>query len=235
MTVERPAATCAPFVMCSDGGTVQTLRKAEDSLDEQASEVRQAWSAQYSNQLAAQSSWVEEVYADHVVVCQNGEHYSVAYTEDPDDVFTFDVANATEVERTWTEVQKTVAIAKIDDERQVAFGWAYQYEKGDGERIVDHSGEFIKGDDLEDAAYVFNLNFREGDEVHTEDVKAHLIESVVFTPEKLEALGLAKDALPHGWWTGWYIPDAKVFGKVKDGTYAMLSIGGWADKELVDA
>ena len=55
-----------------------------------------------------------------------------------------------------------------------------------------------------------------------------MIESVVFTPEKLKALGLAEDSLPTGWWIGFHVTDADVWEKVKDGTYNMFSIEGTA-------
>jgi hypothetical protein len=175
-----------------------------------------------------------ETYSDHVIVCVGDEYFSVPYSSAGDEI-TFDVDSATPVERTWVEVEKTVLISKTDDDRRVAFGWAYVYER-DGEQVVDHSGEFIeKAEVLEDAAYVFNLNFREGDDSHTEEVRAHLVESFVSTPEKLEKMGLEADALPHGWWTGWHIPDDDLWEAIKSGDRSMLSIGGTATKESVDA
>lgn len=208
----------------------QTVSKADESLDDAASKVRQAWYTAVGDDTG---SWVREVYGDYVIVCTgNAGDWKVPYARD-DDSITFDASAAVEVEQEW--VAKTVAITKADPERQVAFGWAYVMNKA-GQEVTDHSGEFL--DDvavLEDAAYLFNLDYREGDERHTEAVKAQLIESFLVTPEKLEAMGLAKDALPTGWWTGWYIDDPEVFGKVKSGEYSMLSIGGWAERELVGA
>lgn len=205
-----------------------------DSLDEQIREVTASWREQYPD--PDHNTWINEVYADHVIVCAGDDYYSVAYTE-LDDEFTFDVANATQVERVWTEVAttKTVTITKIDEERHLAFGWAYVAEDASGEQLIDHSDEFVLKEDLEDAAYVFNIAFRESDERHTEPVIGHLVESFVVTPEKLAKMGLAEDALPRGWWTGWYVPDDAVWEKVADGTYPMLSIGGIAQKETANA
>jgi len=174
---------------------------------------------------------VQEVYPDHVIVRAGEDYYSVPYTEPTDDEFEFDLTGATEVERSWTAVTaKTFHVVEKDDERQLAFGWAYVSEKADGTPIVDHSGEFIRKEDLEDSAYLFNLAFREGDERHTETVRAHLVESFVATPEKLAKMGLAEDALPRGWWTGWYIPEPEVYQRFKSET-AMLSIGGLSKRE----
>lgn len=209
---------------------VRRITKAatdQDSLNDQINEVSSAWCDQYGTE----DTWVADVFTDHIIVCAGEDHYSVPYTEGPDDTFVFDVAGATQVERKWMDVAaKGFRIAKTDDERQLAFGWAYVAEDEHGERVVDHSGEFIAKEDLEDAAYVFNIAYREGDEQHTEYVAAHLVESFMVTPEKLAKMGLADDALPRGWWTGWYFPDAEVYAKVKREN-AMLSIGGISEKE----
>jgi hypothetical protein len=220
-------------------GLLEKLGMAKaPSLTEQINEVREAWGEQMQAQASMappQESWVEEVYDDHVIVCVDGDHYSVPYATDAQGEIAFDAASAVEVEQSWSEVTKTVVIEKTDPDRQLAFGWAYVMTK-DGQQVVDHSGEFVDQIAvIEDAAYAFNLDYREGDEAHTEEVKAQLVESLVVTPEKLEKLGLAPDALPTGWWTGWHIPDPEMFAKVKDGTYPMLSIGGFARKEAVDA
>jgi len=132
-------------------------------------------------------------------------------------------------------MEHTFDVVKADEARQIVFGWAYVAEDAQGQRVLDHSGEFVTKEDLEDTAYVFNMAFREGDERHTETVAAHLIESFVVTDEKLEQMGLAKDALPRGWWTGWYVPDRAVWDKVASGEYQMLSIGGVSEREAVDA
>ncbi len=205
---------------------LRTRKAQQQSLDQQVDDVRSAYRAALSG-LERDRSWVTEVYPDHVIVCADGDYYSIPYSATGDG-YEFDPDAATEVERTWVpKAFDRVEIAKTDDERQVAFGWAYVSEK-DGEKVVDHSGEWVEKFDLEDSAYAFNLVSREGDEGHTEEVKALLVESFVSTPEKLAKMGLAEDALPHGWWVGFYIPDAELFGKVKDGTYPAFSIGGRA-------
>jgi hypothetical protein len=216
--------------------------KKQGSLSDAIEEVRASYRAACQAMAApmmgdSPGGYVVDVYDDHVVACdESGDYWSIPYTREAgsDDV-TFDFEGATEVERDWTPVAKTVVFEKVDDDSHTAFGWGYVYEKADGTPVRDHSEEFIEKDDLETAAYAFNLESREGDERHGEAVEAHLIESFVVTPEKLEKMGVAADALPHGWWTGWYIPDDEMFGKIKDGTYPMLSIGGVARKEHVDA
>ena len=119
-------------------------------------------------------------------------------------------------------------IRKIDEYAQQVFGWASVAFTEDGEQVVDSHDHIIEGDELEKAVYQFNLVHRALDEKHTEAVQGHLIESLVVTPEKLEKMGLPKDALPQGWWVGFWVPDPAVFAKVVEGDYEMFSIAGTA-------
>ncbi len=126
----------------------------------------------------------------------------------------------------------TGTFSKFDDEKQLAFGWAYVAED-DGKPVVDHSGDFIDKaalPALEDAFYDYVLTSREADEMHEnfENV-AKLVESVVVTPEKLEAMGLQGNRT--GVWVGYKIADPDVWAKVKDGTYPGFSIRGAGTRE----
>lgn len=62
---------------------------------------------------------------------------------------------------------------------------------------------------------------------------AELVESIIFTPEKLKALGLPKDSLKTSWWIGFYVTDDEVWKKVKSGEYSMFSIEGKAFREKI--
>ena len=98
----------------------------------------------------------------------------------------------------------------------------------DGEIIEDWHEDIIEPEELEHAAYEYVELYREGGEEHIRGGVAHLVESIVFTPEKLTALGLAADVLPIGWWIGLRVTDADVWSKVKSGEYSMFSIEGEA-------
>lgn len=119
-------------------------------------------------------------------------------------------------------------ILKIDTDRQYVFGWASVAVHKDGASIEDLQGDVIAPEDLEEAGYQFALHYRETGEMHQGAPVGKLIESVVFTPEKLTAMGLAPDALPQAMWVGFHIEDPAIFAKVKTGEYSMFSIQGTA-------
>lgn len=56
----------------------------------------------------------------------------------------------------------------------------------------------MEPEELENAAYEFVLLYREGGEMHERDGAAVLIESVVFTEEKMQAMGIPVGTLPIG-------------------------------------
>lgn len=112
-------------------------------------------------------------------------------------------------------------IKKIDD-KHLIFGFASVAE------IVDAHGDIISSSELEKAAYDFVLHSRAGHEMHQTKTVGRLIESIVFTKEKLKALGLPEDSLRNSWWVGFKIDDEEVWQKIKSGEYKMFSIGGKA-------
>ncbi len=124
-------------------------------------------------------------------------------------------------------------VQKSNDEKRLAFGWASISQDEEGETLIDLAGDIIEPETLEKAAYNFVMLYREGGEMHERGDCAVLVESIVFTPEKLKALGLAEDALPTGWWIGFYVTDDDVWEKVKSGEYPMFSIEGKAIREEV--
>ena len=70
--------------------------------------------------------------------------------------------------------------------------------------------------------------------MHERGGAAVLIESVVFTEEKMKAMGIPSGTLPIGWWIGFKVLDEDVWEKVKDGTYSMFSIEGEAQRVEVE-
>lgn len=124
----------------------------------------------------------------------------------------------------------SVPITKFDADKRQVFGWASVIEK-DGQPVIDSQGDIIPLDELEPAAYDFVVSSREGDDMHVGTAKSHLIESMVFTPEKQEALGINLGKV--AWWTGWQIDDDALWAAHKRGDRPELSIGGTARREEV--
>lgn len=124
--------------------------------------------------------------------------------------------------------EKTFNIAKTDDDQRLVFGWASIAYNAQGEQLVDHQGDMIDSEDLEEAAYKFVLKFRDTGEEHipTMRKKGKLVESVVFTKEKQRAMGIPDGLLPVGWWIGFHIDDDAAWEKIKSGHYRMFSVEG---------
>lgn len=124
--------------------------------------------------------------------------------------------------------------AKLDDERQIAFGWAYVVKIGD-EIVLDHSGDFIDEaalSHLEDSIYKYVLESRAADEMHQRfGGVGKLVESIILTPDKMEKMGVQSDTV--GWWCGMRIESNEVWAKIKDGTYGSFSIRGVGRREEV--
>lgn len=124
-------------------------------------------------------------------------------------------------------------IAKKDDDKMLAFGWANVSVTIDGEVVEDYQEDIVEPEELEQAAYAFVELYREGGEMHERGGAAVLVESVVFTEEKLKAMEIPEGTVPIGWWIGFKVTDPDVWERVKDGTYSMFSIEGEAIREEV--
>jgi hypothetical protein len=103
-----------------------------------------------------------------------------------------------------------------------------------GEVIEDWQDDIVEPEELEHAAYEYVLLYRDGSEMHERGGVASLVESVVFTEEKMKAIGIPEGTLPVGWWIGFKVLDEDVWEKVKDGTYSMFSIEGTAERVEVE-
>lgn len=132
-------------------------------------------------------------------------------------------------------------ISKVNEDKRQVFGWA-SLSVVDGEPVVDLQGDYIEIEEIEKAAYTYVVESRVGGDMHERVSKfatsprhtADLIESVVVTLEKLDAWGLAPDAMPLGWWTGYHINDDQQWADVKAGKRLGFSIHGTGTRrELV--
>jgi 2'-5' RNA ligase len=121
-------------------------------------------------------------------------------------------------------------ISKVDKDRQLVFGWVTIAEE-DGKPLVDLQGDVISEDEMERMAYQYVLDCREAGEMHERVGIGKLVESMVFTREKQQALGI--DLGHVAWWCGFHISDPEVWKKVKDGTYKAFSIHGKGIREKI--
>lgn len=114
-------------------------------------------------------------------------------------------------------------------EQHIVFGWANVTVQEDGTLPGDWQGDMIETEVLETAAYNYVLRHGLANQEHEYGTECGwLVESMMFTKEKMDALGIPEGTLPEGWFVGFYIPDPEVYAKVKDGTYNMFSIEGTA-------
>ncbi|MCM1497291.1 MAG: XkdF-like putative serine protease domain-containing protein [Clostridium sp.] len=130
-----------------------------------------------------------------------------------------------------TKFNVNCEINKLDDDKRLVFAWASVIEKN-GEPVVDLQGDVISSDELEQAVYNYVIDSRDAGEMHFRKGVGTLVESIVFTKEKQEALGI--DLGKVGWFVGFKITDDQVWESVKKGKYAMLSIGGRGVREKID-
>lgn len=111
--------------------------------------------------------------------------------------------------------------SKFDQDKHLAFGWA-SVSKVNGQPVVDKQNDYIDPDDLETAAYQYVLGSRVGGAMHGRDEfdqplkVADLVESMVFTDDKVEAMGLPP-TFNRGWWVGMKIHDPNEWELVKKG------------------
>lgn len=152
-----------------------------------------------------------------------------AFTWEPGDVDVIDDDESTQV------IKGNFAISQTDEDKRLAFGWANIAINAGGVVIEDKQHDIIEPAVLEIAAYNFVEFYREGGEMHKRGDCAVLIESMVFTDEKVAALGIPSSIIPEcGWWIGFKVTDDDVWEKVKSGQYGMFSIEGQAIRREVD-
>lgn len=139
----------------------------------------------------------------------------------------------------WSQAKQAVAKAEVQiegqilkqmDEERLAFGWAY-VSTVNGEVSLDHSGEFIRPDQIAKAATNFMLSMRTAKAMHTGEKIGEVVHSMPLTNDIAKALGIQSDR--EGWVIALKVYDDQVWQDVKSGKLAAFSIGGRALKEMV--
>lgn len=137
----------------------------------------------------------------------------------------------------WCKEQQdlTVTLEKIqktDDDLRQVFGF-FSVVETDGVPVIDSQGDVIVATDMEKAIYRYVKFSGMGDDRHDGRCKAKLIESMWFSKEKQQALGI--DLGYVGWWGGFEVHDDVMWAKIKTGEYQSFSIGGAGRYEQFDA
>lgn len=115
---------------------------------------------------------------------------------------------------------------KAKPAEKLVSGWANVSINADGSLPLDWQDDVISPYMLEKAAIGFMLNYRESGEMHEGGPVGTVVESIVFTKEKQEAIGIPEGTVPQGWFITVKVHDDETFQKVCDGTYQMFSIQG---------
>lgn len=128
----------------------------------------------------------------------------------------------------------TSDIVKIDTAERNVFGWAYVAVDENGRVNIDKQDDFIDIPlELEKMGYGFVVDSRRGDAMHFKKGVAHLIESIVFTPEKIEKMGIT--GTPRlAWWIGMHVNDDTTWDMIEKGEFTGFSIGGKGIRTKVD-
>lgn len=105
-------------------------------------------------------------------------------------------------------------------------GWANVSVNADGSIPFDWQDDIIPIEVLEKAAIGFMQDYRQSGVEHQGSSRGTVVESIVFTKEKQEALGIPEGTVPQGWFITVKVDDPELFEKVKAGQYRMFSIQG---------
>lgn len=133
-------------------------------------------------------------------------------------------------EMTKSDVKIEGQILKQDSEERLVYGWAY-VSTNKGEISLDHSGEFVRPDQIAKAATNFMLSMRTAKRMHSGGKIGEVVHSMPLTNDIAKALGIQSDR--EGWLVAIKVYDDQVWQDVKSGKLAAFSIGGKALKELV--
>lgn len=137
------------------------------------------------------------------------------------------VWNGTRWDALIKKVKAEGLISKIAEDQRLVFGWATIIKTEDGKILVDRQNDFIDDEwEVEKSAYDYVLNSRDGGVLHMRTGVSTMVESMVFTNEKFEAMGIAKGLIPVGWWLGYRVSDDDVWEGVKKGDFPGFSVHG---------
>lgn len=125
-------------------------------------------------------------------------------------------------------ITATFKFAKSNDSEGLVSGWANVAVNADGSIPLDWQDDIISPSTLEKAAVNFMMDYRGSGVMHEGESRGVVVESIVFTKDKQEALGIPPGIVPEGWFITIKLFDEELKEKVKSGAYRMFSIQGSA-------
>lgn len=225
-----------PEVTVDEGGPRTIERFGEDAIVLRFACQDFKWRHSEFIELAGAShDWPE--YAPHVTITYDGANVDLEKIEPYQGELVFGPEIFQEIEEenlVEKEFLLRASIAKTDEEKRLVFGLFNVVNKA-GEQVVDLEDDSIAAEELEKAAYNYVRYHRDASVNHRDLGVADLVESMMFTKEKVDALKKALTAagIPHTieidgefWWGGHFVKNDEVWAGVKSGDYESWSIGG---------
>ena len=121
-------------------------------------------------------------------------------------------------------------VTKSREDLGLVSGWANVSVNANGSLPMDWQDDVIPVDVLERTAIEFMKDFRKSGVEHKGVSQGVVVESIVFTKDKQQALGIPDGTVPEGWFITVQVTNPDVFKSVKEGKYRMFSIQGKAKK-----
>ena len=123
-------------------------------------------------------------------------------------------------------------VFKVVEDQRLVYGWAC-VSTVNAQISLDHSGEYIKPEEIVKASTNFMLDARVAKEMHSGPQVGEIVHSLPITKEIASSLGLSTDK--EGWVICIKVQDDKVWEQVKTGKLSAFSIGGRALRETLNA
>jgi len=138
------------------------------------------------------------------------------------------------------DIELTCQIAKTAPQQRRFFGKAYIHTTGEGDQVVDHSGDVVDTieaqAELEEAFYKFVRDYRTGDLEHQVFGAATMIEGFIVTKEK-KAAGIFPDDMDEGIYLAFQADDTDegdlLWEGVTSGRLTAMSIVGSGTREAI--
>ena len=221
--VTKSAPTQTPTTIRKGYGHIDELPEHVKSvLDEHAQSIWLDWynwqyvDEELNNARAEESAWNEIRWYGYIK--GNDGMYQIAKADD--------------------QREMLVKLTKVDTDKRLVYGWANQCIDTNGDAVDDSQGDVITKvesiEAFEDAVTQYMLDSRQGDEMHVNFGVAEIVESVFFTVEKQEAMGVPADTFPVAWWVGFKVHDDATWEGVKSGEYPMMSIVGSGTRSEIE-